>query len=530
MGPGRADQEWPTKPPRLVPQSDGYADYADSPWPGPGPGGGSAGPPAGQPTGLSAGQPAGQSAGRPLGQQEYAPRRLGRGQDGGRAAYAGHRRKDRPGRGPGVGRGRGGPGRDARQRAIRSTITILLVIPLLSLIALWAYAAVSTVGGAIANQNDNTLNQEVGGPIAGLVGAIQTEGADTFVWQSAHGLYQSAHGHLPARAVQAMNASKAAMDAQRPRTSAAVAVFQVAAKKAEGLEPAVDKPVEAKLLADLSRLPQLRAEVDAGTIPALTAFEDYTATGNATDPYAAGLSAFAGSSIAEYSQGQAVLQEGEAAEDIGEEASLVGGVLAGGGIMSAAEHALFVQTVYAQRLLESLGSAPIDWQESPNPYAPGDASPPFKNLQKLEDAIIAGRAGAPLPVSPTAWQAGVGTVFAKLTAAETATRLDITSGQARASDSVVRNVIVVGGAGLLAVIVSSVLLLGFGNRISRELTGLRGAARRLADERLPSVVSRLRAGGDVDVAAEAPPLNLGTRTREGTETADAFSAVQRPAV
>ena len=66
---------------------------------------------------------------------------------------------------------------------------------------MWAYAAVSTVGGAIANKNDNTLNQEVGGPIAALVGALQTEGADTFVWQSAHTLYQSAHGHLPARAI-----------------------------------------------------------------------------------------------------------------------------------------------------------------------------------------------------------------------------------------------------------------------------------------------------------------------------------------
>ena len=225
-----------------------------------------------------------------------------------------------------------------------------------------------------------------------------------------------------------------------------------------------------------------------------------------------------------------MLQEGEAAEDIGQEASLVGGVLAGGGIMSTAEHALFVQTVDDQRLLETIGDSPNDWQESPNPYAPVDASPTFKNLQKLENAIIAGRPGAPLPVSPTAWQAGVGTVFAKLTAAESATRLDITSGQARASDAVIRNVIVVGGAGLLAVIVSSVLLLGFGNRISRELTGLRGAARTLADERLPSVVSRLRAGRDVDVAVEAPPLDLGTRTREVTETADAFSAVQRTAV
>jgi hypothetical protein len=341
-------------------------------------------------------------------------------------------------------------------------------------------------------------------------GALQTERADTFVWQNAHDLYQSTHGHLAARAVQAMNAGKAAMDAQRPKTDVAIDGFRVAAAKAASLEPAADKPVAATLLADLNRVPRLRAEVDAGTIPALTAFEDYTATGNATDPYAAGLSDFDGSSIAEYSQGQAVLQEGEAAEDIGEEASLVGGVLAGGGIMAKAEHTLFVQTVDDQRLLESLGAAPTDWQESPNPYAPVDASPAFKNLQRLENAIIAGRAGAALPVSPTAWEAGVGTVFAKLTAAETATRGAITSGQARASDAVIRNVIVVGGAGLLAVIVSSILLLGFGNRISRELTGLRGAARTLADERLPGVVSRLRAGHEVDVAVEAPPLDLGT--------------------
>jgi signal transduction histidine kinase len=225
-----------------------------------------------------------------------------------------------------------------------------------------------------------------------------------------------------------------------------------------------------------------------------------------------------------------VLLEGEATEDIGEEASLVGGVLAGGGVMSTAEHTLFVQTVDDQRLLESLGDVPSDWQESPDPYAPVDASAAFKNLQTLENAIVAGRPGAPLPVSPTVWETGVGTVFAQLSAAETTTRAAITSGQARASDAVIRNVIVVGGAGLLAVIVSSVLLLGFGNRISRELIGLRGAARKLADERLPSVVGRLRAGADVDVTVEAPPLDLRTRTREVTETADAFSAVQRTAV
>ena len=327
-----------------------------------------------------------------------------------------------------------------------------------------------------------------------------------------------------------MNASKAAMDAQRPRTNAAVAGFRVAAAKAASLEPAADKPVARHAARDLNRLPELRAEVDAGTIPALTAFEDYTATGNAIDPYAAGLSDFDGSRSPSTARRRRCSRRARRRRTSARRPLWLAACWPAAASCPRPSTRCSCRRSTTSGSSRRLADSPNDWQESPNPYAPVDASPAFKNLQKLENAIIAGRAGAPLPVSPTAWQAGVGTVFAKLTAAESATRLDITSGQARASDAVIRNVIVVGGAGLLAVIVSSVLLLGFGNRISRELTGLRGAARTLADERLPSVVSRLRAGGDVDVAVEAPPLNLGTRTREVTETADAFSAVQRTAV
>src|SRR5580692_12369736 len=234
MGPGRADQEWPTSPPRLVPQSDGYADYVDRSQPGP---------------------PAGPANRQPTGPQGATRKELGRGRERSRAAHAGHR-KDR--------RGFAAPGRAARQRSIRSTITILLVIPLLSLIALWAYAAVSTVGGAIANKNDNTLNQLTGAPIAALAQALETERADTFVWQSAR-------GHLPATA----------MDKQRPLTDAAIDEFRVAADKAEGLQPAGNRPAAATLLADLNGVMQLRANVDAGKIPALAAFQDYTTTVNA---------------------------------------------------------------------------------------------------------------------------------------------------------------------------------------------------------------------------------------------------------
>jgi len=89
---------------------------------------------------------------------------------------------------------------------------------------------------------------------------------------------------------------------------------------------------------------------------------------------------------------------------------------------------------------------------------------------------------------------------------------------------------VVGGAGLGAVLIVAFLLLRFGNRITRELTGFYGAVRSLAEERLPEVVGRLSRGQDVDVTAEAPPLVLPTRFLEVARIADGFSAVQRTAV
>jgi signal transduction histidine kinase len=133
-------------------------------------------------------------------------------------------------------------------------------------------------------------------------------------------------------------------------------------------------------------------------------------------------------------------------------------------------------------------------------------------------------------VSPAAWQAGLTSVMGPFISAENLARADTTRGASHAGNVILLRLFIVGGAGLAAVILSALLLLGFGNRITRELTGFKKAVRALADERLPAVVGRLRQGEDVDVDTEAPRLALRTRTREVTETADAFSAVQRTAV
>jgi len=406
-------------------------------------------------------------------------------------------------------------GRPVRQRPIRVTLTVLFLVPLVSLIALWAYAATGTIESAIGKQNSDTANKDIGGPAQALLLQLAQERADTFTWQNAHGL-------MP----------RTSLDTQRARTDAAVSAFNAgaAAAAAAGAETAVSRPGIEALSSEMGQLGQIRAGVDAGTTQPLAAFQAYNGLVDAFFPFARGSLTSPDGSLPLYQQGEAVIDEAQALELIGREAALVGGALASGGVMAQAEHQLFVQAVDNQRFLEQTAQSPFYWQESADPYPQVFASRAYQGFKALEDQIAAARGGTRLPVSPLAWQASVEPVLAALNQAETVGRLGVTRGTAHADNVILLRLGLVGGAGLVAVLISALLLLRFGNRITRELTRFLMAVRALADERLPAVVSRLRRGEDVDVAAEAPPLALRTRTREVARIADAFGAVQRTAV
>ena len=406
-------------------------------------------------------------------------------------------------------------GLPVRQRPIRVTLTVLFLIPLVSLIALWGYAAAGTIASAIGKQNSDTANTDFGGPGQALLVQLAQERADTFIWQNAHGL-------MP----------RTSLDAQRARTDAAVSAFSAgaAAAAAAGAETAVSRPGIEALASEMGQLGQIRAGIDAGTTQPLAAFQSYNGLVDSFFPFARGSLSSPDGSLPLYQQSEAVIDEAQALELIGREAALVGGALASGGVMTQAEHQLFVQAVDNQRFLEQTAQSPFYWQESADPYPQVFASSTYQNFKALEDQIAGARGGTRLQVSPLAWQASVGAVLAALNQAETVGRLGITRGTAHAGNVILLRLALVGGAGLAAVLISALLLLRFGNRITRELTRFLMAVRALADERLPAVVSRLRRGEDVDVAAEAPPLALRTRTREVARIADAFGAVQRTAV
>jgi signal transduction histidine kinase len=127
------------------------------------------------------------------------------------------------------------------------------------------------------------------------------------------------------------------------------------------------------------------------------------------------------------------------------------------------------------------------------------------------------------------WQTTVSTVSTSWDQKNLSAGVPLQRRTGELGDAITLRLAVAGGLGLLAVAVSILVSILFARGVSRELSNLQRAAQNLAHERLPRVVARLRGGEEVDVAAEAPQLQVG-RTREISVVADAFATVQRTAL
>jgi signal transduction histidine kinase len=413
---------------------------------------------------------------------------------------------------------------------VRATILWLLVLPVATMIGLYLYAAIPTIAPAEAKGNIAATNTDIGQSDEAMVQAIEQEQSDTFAWQA------SFH-----RDTQ--------VDLQKDyaATNGAVTAFQDGLTKAQGVMPETTKEASPALLRSLASLGSIRAGVAAptamGSQAALKTFNGYLAIQGQELTWSNSLSN-PNASDAEVLESEALIDAGTGTEYMSDVATLLEGVLAGGGLMTPAEYQEFGELYNDQQVNFSEVNQPSLWRVSPDPYytavdgSPAAMSTPqVQGVLSLEAEVLkdgSSRSAVKIPVTPTQLEGSLGAALeppnGPLIKAEEISRLAITANDNHEGTVIEYRLAGVGLGGLLVVILSVFLLLRFGTRISRELTGLRNAAQVLSGERLPSVVRRLRAGDEVDVNAEAPPLNLKTRTREVTETADAFSAVQHTAI
>jgi signal transduction histidine kinase len=404
----------------------------------------------------------------------------------------------------------GSPQRPHRTRPIRFTLAGIFVVPLVSLIALWGFAASVTLGQSIQDSNYNAQYRIVGKPAQALGVQLAAERLQSFVWLSA-----------------GRQISREQMDAERVATNTAVTALRRAAVAARGVTPAAAKPPLAKFIAALGQLGHIRAAIDVGTMNALSAFQAYNhIVDTEYQFYDAAVSV---PDVALYRHSVASVQADYALELAGREAALVGGALAVRGHMSHAARELFTQTVANQRYAIRNALAQLN-QALRVPYARVYSSPAYATFKAMEDRIATTAGNSPvIPIDPRAWQTAS---QAFLTSFITATKSEasaLAKGGSKLGNRLRLRLGLAGGAGLLAVIASIFVLLRFGRRIARELTAMRAAALTLSEDRLPKVVERLKRGGKIDVAAEASPFRTGT-TSEIADLALALSSVQRTAM
>src|SRR5580704_13079488 len=394
---------------------------------------------------------------------------------------------------------------------MRVTLAGLLVVPLVSLVALWTFAASVTLGNALHEHNYNRLVALSAAPTDDLANQVSQERQQTFTWLSTD-------PRPPA----------AQLAATRDRTSAAVADYRRLVQQTRGLRPASGEAAQATLMTLLSRLPTIRASVDSEVLSPAAAFAAYSNIMSAIFAvYSA--SEQVNNDLSVDKQTDASLDAAQALEFASQEATLVGGAAAAHGQMTTGDRHLFANAVTSQRLLIASALGEFDAQLRA-PWQRAYTSPAHHRLASLENRI-SGSIGsrAPIPVNVRTWQAASRAFLAEMQQAQLQDAPPLAAMASRLSDRLVLEAALAGGVGLVAVLLSVFVLLRYGRRLNGELTTLHDTAQSMADQRLPGVVERLRKGEHVDVDAESPPPPPGTIT-EIARVAQAFTTVQHTAV
>ncbi|GAA3980804.1 nitrate- and nitrite sensing domain-containing protein [Actinomadura viridis] len=425
-----------------------------------------------------------------------------------------------------------------RFSSIRTWIILLVLVPLFSLAALWAFATGITYGDARQLQQSNQFQEKSLLPTQRLIAGLQRE-------------RRLSVGRIGgARAADAPTLS-----AQRGATDRAVADVRRHSRDKgmrAAIEPEVVRQIDA-FVARLGALDAIRRGVDGRAGDRARAMEEYTGL---IDAAFAIYSAVVPSDAEIASEGRTLIALARAREFLSREDALVTGAVAGGRF-SAAEHAQFAQLAGAQRYLYADNAAGL-------PAALRDrlqrltAAPEFAQLRRLEEQLLRGadpvehrkgaggsggspaapaggtatgstdgRAPAAGQVEATAWRTAVDSAAGRLFTFENEALGRLTAKAEDASFGVLQRLAVAGGLGLLAIIVSVVIAVRVSRRLMGECRTLAAGVLDFTRRTLPDLEEQVREGRPLDPGAGLPQGDY--RISEIRQISDSF-VVAREAV
>ncbi|MFE7765531.1 nitrate- and nitrite sensing domain-containing protein [Streptomyces sp. NPDC057438] len=399
-----------------------------------------------------------------------------------------------------------------RPRTVRAKIVCLLMVPVVSLLALWAYATVTTAQDIARIRQAQRVDASVRGPVADAVAALQAERVAAVRYATRPSAQRESELRTTARH------TGRAVDALRLGDRHTVA---------DGADlPTAVAGRLAGFVAGADRLSALRTSVLDRRTGWTETYQRYTTT--IATAFGVG-GALTGIQDAERgSDARVLLEFSRAGEALAQEDTVLAGAHLTG-TLDRERLRLFTGAVDTRRTLTEAAGADLRGPERAAWQAlAGEGA--YADLRAVEDAVLAGGPGArALHAAPeTAWKPAHARVRDDMRGIES----DAGRDAADSAGPFTRALLTPAGAavllGLAAVAASLVISVRIGRGLVVELVRLRNDALEIARRKLPHAMRRLRAGEEIDVDTEAPP---GPPAEDETgQVAEALGTVHRAAL
>ncbi|MFC6080317.1 nitrate- and nitrite sensing domain-containing protein [Sphaerisporangium aureirubrum] len=398
----------------------------------------------------------------------------------------------------------------ASSRSIRFKITALLVIPLLSLAALWVFGTSVTTRESASMLAVASLYANIGKPGDDLAIGMQREHMLTSEWLGSRSPERKA----------AVSRQREVVDGLRDRFRE----LALTDSAQEDLSTPAMRTRFDEMLVMIGRLDAARSAVDAGVLDQAALTVEYGRFPDAMQRLIAAMTV--ANDLPLYQQSRAVTAMGYSKDFLSRERGLAAGVLIAGRPLSPDEYRAFAQLATTRRFLFSQGMSDLE-PALRAPFEELERSQEYQRFLTLEEQILADQ-GRTFP--HTVWRQAADDIEAYYQSTLTRSSDALAASAEPAALATFVRAGLAGVLGLVAVIVSVVVAFRVGRGLTRELGELRDTAAELADVRLPRLIQRLRRGEEVDVDVEAPPLAVTGSTTEIRDLSAAFAGVRRTAV
>lgn len=398
-----------------------------------------------------------------------------------------------------------------RGKSIRRKIVALLLVPLVSLTALWGFATYLTGREAGQLLSASTVVEKVGHPLEDTVRAVQNERRQTLVFLA---------DPRASDALPVLRTQRAVTDRVVERVTSGAQQKDIR----DALRPDAETQLSS-ILGAVDELEALRDSVDRRTIGRAKAMDYYNRLIDPCYRFLTGLHTMENVSMDK--QVRALTGISRAREMLSREDALVAsGLLAGR--FTAPELRQISDLVAKRELLYeiNLQVLPASERRRVEQYWSGPDSEP---LRTAEDKLIAqGPIRASRAVDTARWQEVAPPVLDRLANDSTEMNNRFQDRGKPAGYGVLIKAGVAGVLGFLALLVSVFVSVRIGRELVRDLSRLRKDAHEVSGVRLPSVMRRLAAGEHVDVETESPHLSY--ERDEIGQVGQALNTLQRAAV